>query len=215
MINRLWLISVLSGVHSPPRTEARLAPGADETSLVSRAAEGDRAAFHALVERHRPMVYRVAYRFAGNHHDADDIAQDVFIKVFQSLARFRQDAQFTSWLYRIAMNACIDHRRRQTPHLVNRDMEDPALALESAAAEEPGPEDRAAGVELGAAMQAAVDRLPPRQRLIFVMRHYEGLKLHEIASALGLQDGTVKRQLHSAVHRLRRVLATHGAGMVV
>lgn len=161
------------------------------------------------------MVYRVAYQFAGNHHDADDIAQDVFIKVFQSLPRFRHDAQFTSWLYRIAMNACIDHRRRQSPHLANREIDDPSLALESAAALEPGPEDRARGSELGAAMQSAVDGLPPRQRLIFVMRHYEGLKLHEIASALGLQDGTVKRQLHSAVHRLRRVLATHATGMFV
>lgn len=160
------------------------------------------------------MVYRVAYQFAGNHHDADDIAQDVFVKVFQSLGRFRQDAQFTSWLYRIAMNACIDHRRRQTPHLAHRELEDPQPALESAPAGEPGPEDRAAGAELGAAMQAAVDRLPPRQRLIFVMRHYEGMKLHEIAVALGLQDGTVKRQLHSAVHRLRRVLAVHGARML-
>ena len=183
--------------------------------LISAAAAGDRAAFHAIVERHRPMVYRVAYQFAGNHHDADDIAQEVFIKVYQSLARFRRDAQFTSWLYRIAMNACIDHRRRQTPHLAHRELEDPELALESAAAGEPGPEDCAAGAELGVALQAAVDQLPPRQRLIFVMRHHEGLKLHEIASALGLQDGTVKRQLHTAVHRLRRVLATHGAGMVL
>lgn len=183
--------------------------------LVLRAAGGDRAAFHALVERHRPMVYRVAYQFAGNHHDADDIAQEVFIKVFQSLARFRRDAQFTSWLYRIAMNACIDHRRRQTPHLAHRAADDLDVAIESAAATEPDPEHCAAGAELGVALQAAIDTLPPRQRLIFVMRHHEGLKLHEIASALGLQDGTVKRQLHSAVHRLRRVLATHGAGMVV
>ena len=59
------------------------------------------------------MVYRVAYQFAGNHHDAEDIAQDVFIRLYRSLSRFRQDSQFTSWIYRIAMNACIDHRRRQ------------------------------------------------------------------------------------------------------
>lgn len=202
-------------MHSRTRTLADLAPGDGESALIARAAAGDRTAFHALVERHRPMVYRVAYQFAGNHHDADDIAQEVFIKVFQALARFRQDAQFTSWLYRIAMNACIDHRRRQSPHLAHREMDEPDLALDATPAAEPGPEDRAAGAELGAAMQAAVDQLPPRQRLIFVMRHYEGLKLHEIASALGLQDGTVKRQLHTAVHRLRRVLAAHGGGMAV
>ena len=61
------------------------------------------------------MVYRLAYQFAGNHHDAEDIAQDVFIKVYRSLDRFRHDAQLTSWLYRIVMNACIDHKRRQSP----------------------------------------------------------------------------------------------------
>src|SRR5213596_4364962 len=83
-----------------------------DTDLISRAAGGDASAFHALVERHRAMVYRLAYQFAGNHHDAEDIAQDVFIKVYRSLDRFRYDAQLTSWLYRIVMNACIDHKRR-------------------------------------------------------------------------------------------------------
>ena len=86
-----------------------------DSDLVTRAAAGDPTAFQTLVERHRSMVYRVAYQFAGNHHDAEDIAQEVFIKVYRSLDRFRQDAQLTSWLYRIAMNACIDFRRRQSP----------------------------------------------------------------------------------------------------
>src|SRR5690242_19066469 len=86
-----------------------------DSDLIARAAAGDGPAFHALVERHRGMVYRLAYQFAGNHHDAEDIAQDVFIKVYRSLDRFRHDAQVTSWLYRIVMNACIDHRRRSAP----------------------------------------------------------------------------------------------------
>ena len=84
-----------------------------DADLITRAARGDTTAFQALVEQHRSMVYRVAYQFAGNHYDAEDITQDVFIKVYRSLPRFRLDAQFTSWIYRIAMNACIDHRRRQ------------------------------------------------------------------------------------------------------
>ena len=86
-----------------------------DSDLVARAAAGDGAAFHALVERHRAMVYRLAYQFAGNHHDAEDIAQDVFIKVYRSLDRFRHDAQLTSWLYRIVMNACIDHNGGSRP----------------------------------------------------------------------------------------------------
>src|SRR5512133_2596037 len=84
-------------------------------TLVSQAAAGDPSAFQRLVEQHRSMVYRMAYQFAGNHHDAEDIAQDVFIKVYRSLDRFRHDAQLSSWLYRIVMNACIDHRRRHRP----------------------------------------------------------------------------------------------------
>src|SRR6478672_12248229 len=83
-----------------------------DTDLVARAAAGDASAFRTLVEQHRAMVYRLAYQFAGNHHDAEDIAQEVFIKVYRSLDRFRQDAQLTSWMYRIVMNACSDHRRR-------------------------------------------------------------------------------------------------------
>src|SRR3954471_24408714 len=86
-----------------------------DAALISRAAAGDAAAFQSLVEQHRSMVYRIAYQFAGNHHDAEDIAQDVFLKVYRSLDRFRHDAQLSSWLYRIVMNACIDHRRRQAP----------------------------------------------------------------------------------------------------
>lgn len=153
------------------------------------------------------MVYRVAFQFAGNHHDADDIAQEVFIKVFRSLGGFRQDAQFTSWLYRIAMNACIDYGRRAGPPAAAAGEEegDPLASLPS---EAPGPEDRTYAGELGIVLRDAIERLPPRQRLIFTMRHFEELKLSEIAAALDLAEGTVKRQLHAAVHRLRAAL--HG-----
>ncbi|HTL44098.1 MAG TPA: sigma-70 family RNA polymerase sigma factor [Vicinamibacterales bacterium] len=179
---------------------------AADSDLVARAAAGDASAFHALVERHRAMVYRVAYQFAGNHHDAEDIAQDVFIKVYRSLDRFRYDAQLTSWLYRIAMNACIDHRRRQAPAGWAPFTEDAEQKMLNAPEERPGPEDAAYGLQLGDVLQAEIARLPAGQRLIFTMRHHEGLKLCEIAEALGLAEGTVKRQLHAAVHRLRAAL---------
>jgi RNA polymerase sigma-70 factor (ECF subfamily) len=178
-----------------------------DTELISRAAGGDPAAFQLLVEQHRAMVYRVAYQFAGNHHDAEDIAQDVFIKVYRSLSRFRQDSQFTSWIYRIAMNACIDHRRRQSPAGTAPFGEEAEQQLEKTPEERPGPEIAAYAGELGAVLEAAIGRLPQGQRIVFIMRHYEGLKLGEIASALGLAEGTVKRQLHAAVYRLRAALS--------
>ena len=179
-----------------------------DSDLVARAAAGDGAAIRALVERHRAMVYRLAYQFAGNHHDAEDIAQDVFIKVYRSLDRFRYDAQLTSWLYRIVMNACIDQRRRQSPAGSAPFTEEAELQMANTPEEGPGPEEQAYGGQLGEVLESEIARLPPGQRLVFTMRHHEGLKLSEIASALGLAEGTVKRQLHAAVHRLRAALTS-------
>ncbi len=152
------------------------------------------------------MVYRMAYQFAGNHHDAEDIAQDVFIKVYRALDRFRQDAQVTSWLYRIVMNACIDHRRRQAPAGWAPFTEDAEVRMLNTPEDGPGPEEQAYGGQIGDVLDQEIARLPPGQRLVFMMRHHEGLKLIEIAEALGLAEGTVKRQLHAAVHRLRHAL---------
>jgi RNA polymerase sigma-70 factor (ECF subfamily) len=177
-----------------------------DSDLITRAAAGDPAAFQALVERHRSMVYRVAYQFAGNHHDAEDIAQEVFIKVYRSLDKFRQDAQLSSWMYRIVMNACIDHRRRQSPAGSAPFGEEAEHKLLNTPEETPDPENRAYAGELGQVLESEINRLPHGQRLVFIMRHHQGLKLGEIAEALGLAEGTVKRQLHAAVHRLRQAL---------
>ncbi len=177
-----------------------------EPAPLSHGPAGDRSAFQAIVERHRSMVYRIAYRFAGNHYDAEDIAQDVFIKVYRSLDNFRHDAQLSSWLYRIVMNACIDHRRRHTAAGVRPYGAEAEQRLQDAPAAAPGPEARAYASELGDVLAAEIRRLPAGQRLVFQMRHEEGMKLCDIAAALGLAEGTVKRQLHSAVHRLRRSL---------
>ena len=177
-----------------------------DADLISRAAGGDASAFQAIVERHRSMVYRVAYQFAGNHHDAEDIAQEVFIKVYRSLDRFRQDAQLTSWLYRIVMNACIDHRRRYRSAAGAPFGEEAEQKMLNTPEETPDPEERAYAGELGQVLEWEIGRLPKGQRVVFVMRHHQGMKLTEIAEALGLAEGTVKRQLHAAVHRLRQAL---------
>ncbi len=179
-----------------------------DSDLISRAAAGDTSAFQAIVERHRSMVYRVAYQFAGNHHDAEDIAQEDFIKVYRSLDRFRQDAQLTSWMYRIVMNACIDYRRRHSSAALAPFGEEAEHKMLNTPEESPGPEDTTYAGEIGEVLEAEVGRLPPGQRMVFIMRHHQGLKLGEIADSLGLAEGTVKRQLHAAVHRLRHALSS-------
>jgi len=183
-----------------------------DSDLIVRAAGGDPAAFQALVERHRSMVYRVAYQFAGNHHDAEDIAQEVFIKVYRSLDRFRQDAQLSSWMYRIVMNTCIDHRRRHQPAGAAPFGEEAEHKMLNTPEDAPGPEARAYAGELGQVLESEIGRLPKGQRIVFVMRHHQGMKLCEIADALGLAEGTVKRQLHAAVHRLRQALSQAHVG---
>src|SRR5690606_6053733 len=135
-----------------------------DSELISQAAAGDHSAFHRLVERHRARVYRVAYQFAGNQHDAEDIAQEVFIMVYRSLGRFRQDAQLTSWMYRIVMNACIDRRRRHSPAGAAPFGEEAELKMLNTPADGPGPGERAYAGELGSVLEAEIQRLPPGQR---------------------------------------------------
>src|SRR5262245_36390742 len=153
-----------------PRDDSRVM--SEDSDLISRAAGGDATAFQALVERHRSMVYRVAYQFAGNHHDAEDIAQEVFIKVYRSLEKFRQDAQLSSWMYRIVMNACIDHRRRHSPAGAAPFGEEAEHKMLNTPEETPGPEDRAYAGELGQVLETEIARLPAGQRIVFVMRHH-------------------------------------------
>jgi RNA polymerase sigma-70 factor, ECF subfamily len=172
----------------------------EEQLLVENVQRGEMGAFQELVEKYKHKVYYMALDMTGNHHDAEDLSQEVFIKVFTSIKDFRGEAKLSSWLYRIAMNTCIDKTRRKHLKLVELDE----------AHEKPvhtdNPEQALQNRTMQQQIERALQKLPPRQRSIFIMRHYNDLMLREIAEALGISEGTVKAQLFRAVQKLKKEL---------
>ena len=158
-----------------------------DTDLISRAAGGDSSAFQALVERHRSMVYRVAYQFAGNHHDAEDIAQESFLAAIRALDRFDRRRPFGPWLHRIVVNRAIDWTRA-------RKLRGEVELVDSV----PAPETAPAGGET----LAALARLSPEHRAVVVMRYLLEFTPGEIADALDLPRGTVNSRLRRGLDAL-------------
>ena len=185
----------------------------DEKELIHRARSGDPAAFRALVERSKVHVYRLAYDMTGNRHDAEDLSQDVFVKAYRSLHLFRGDAKWSTWLYRITMNACLDHRKAASRKTMNTHE---TLDEETLTGEErvrPVPPDRAAESRiLGDHIEGALGRLSDRERAVFTLRHYHDLPLKEIASALEITEGSVKSYLFRALQRLQEELSFYRKG---
>ncbi|MFQ5791141.1 MAG: RNA polymerase sigma factor [Acidobacteriota bacterium] len=160
--------------------------------------EGDREAFDRLVEKYQQRVYRICLRFTGNHHDADDLAQDVFVRVFRALSRFRAEARFSTWLHRITVNACFNwaRGRKRRFEALTDDLRDPA----------PGQIERLGRKELSATVRREVARLPERQRIILVLRVYQELSHREIAELLKCPVGTVKANFFFALQNLKKGL---------
>ena len=179
-----------------------------DDGLVMRARNGDRDAFGELVVRHQRRVWRVCRQYLGPT-DAEAAAQDSLVKAYTSLASFDGRSAFTTWLTRIAINTCLDELRRQRREGLRVDEgteqagEDPMAAVPDGG---PGPEARSIQRQAVARLAALERALPERQREIFRLRFYAELELEEIAAALGVHVGTVKTQLHRAVHRLREQL---------
>lgn len=178
--------------------------------LIARIQSGDRNAFRELVERHKRDVYFLALDLLGNHHDAEDLSQEVFIRAYRAIGSFRGESRLRTWLYRITVNCAIDSRRRQ--RLATVPLEDggdddrpraPAAALASA---DPLPDAVLEDGALQAGLRRALRRLTPRERSVFVLRHYNDLPLREIGAMLDIAEGTVKALLFRAVRRLQKEL---------
>lgn len=188
----------------PSRTDS---PQPDD-ALVIRARNGDLEAFGELVSRHQRRVWRVCRQYLGVD-DADGAAQDSLIKALTSLSSFDGRAEFTTWVTRIAINTCLDvlrRRRREGTRIDEGDEGEGESQLARLSDGADGPEERAIQRQAVSQLVECERRLPERQREIFRLRFYGELELEEIAAALDVHVGTVKTQLHRAVHRLRREL---------
>jgi RNA polymerase sigma-70 factor (ECF subfamily) len=174
-----------------------------DAELVPRAVEGEARAFEVLVERHRRAVYQVCYRFVHHHEDASDLAQDVFVRAWRGLGRFKGEAAFTTWLYRIAVNTCLNKRSARA---VPAEPLEVADRFEDTQAERPGAELQRA--ERAAAVRRAIRALPDKQRATLVLRLYHELPHQEIARILGSSVGTVKANVFHALGNVKRILGS-------
>ena len=173
----------------------------DDRALVAAATAGDRAAFDVLVRRHQRSVYGVCYRFTGDHADASDLAQDAFVRAYRGLARFKGDAAFSTWLYRIAVNVCLTRAAVKAP------AHDPIEPLELADLAAGRPDEPLRRAQDAARVRAAIARLPEKQRMTVILRVYHELPHDAIARTLGSTVGTVKANFFHALQNLRKLLA--------
>jgi len=171
----------------------------DETALVVRSRTGDTRAFDRLVETHQDRIYHLAYRITGNHADAQDAAQEAFVKAYRSLGAFRAQAAFSTWLHRIAVNAAVDMVRRRAPRAPDP-LEVPAPAADPLA-------DGAERIEIQQRIHRAIAALPVEQRMVVVLRDVQGWAYEEIAKVVQAPIGTVRSRLARGREALRLALA--------
>lgn len=187
--------------------KATVAPReADDPELVARAQSGDEPAFEELVRRYRNDVFGLSFHYLRNREEAWDISQDVFIKAYRSLKRFRGDSGFKTWLLRITANHCKDYFKKRRLATVSMD----ALPTQDFFAGSSDPAKRLRDEELGQAIQAALDGLPAKHRLAFVLREFEDLSYNDMAEVMNCSVGTVMSRLHHARKKLQNKLTLLG-----
>ena len=181
--------------------------------LIRRAAAKDESAFEQLMLLHQKPVYNICYRMAGNADDALDLSQEVFLKLWRTLEQYQFDAAFSTWLFRLTSNVCIDFLRAARRHLVvpisGLDADGEEYTLD---APDPAklPEEELLAREEREELRAAMDLLAPEQRLILSLRVENDLSYTDIAAVLGVREGTVKSRLARARDQLRKKLSQSG-----
>ena len=172
----------------------------DERQLIDACIAGRPGAFDVIVEQHRRSVYQLCYRFVGNHEDASDLSQDVFLRAFRGLKSFRGGASLKTWLYRIGVNTCLNRVTAKKP--VTEDID----ARQHVDTGHESPDDRVLREERGVRVRTAIAQLPPKQRATLVLRMYQELSHEEIAGVLGSSVGAVKANFFHALGNLKKIL---------
>jgi RNA polymerase sigma-70 factor (ECF subfamily) len=186
----------------------------DDTMLVREAQRGNRAAFEQLVRNYDQAVLRLALHLTGSEHEAQDIYQEAFLKAYKSMGNFRFECSFYTWIYRIVTNLCLDHLRKRTVR-----KEDAPVAVDSQgeqydvldrvadARAGANPERDLMSRELASHISRAMEKLTPRERMVFELKHYHGLKLRTVGEILHTTEETAKNTLFRATQKLRGALA--------
>ena len=194
--------------------DARALQRTEDDELIREAQSGDRSAFDALVRRYDQPILRLALHMLGNEQDAQDVHQEAFLKAYRHLGNFRFECSFYTWLYRIVTNLCLDHLRRRKSR-----REDPATVLDAHGDEMDllsnisdtramaNPARELDRKHLGERIGVALDKLTPRERTVFELKHYQGLKLRTIGEMLSTTEETAKNTLFRATRKLREELA--------
>jgi RNA polymerase sigma-70 factor (ECF subfamily) len=180
-------------------------------SLVRQAQSGNQAAFAQLVHTYDRTVLRLALRLTGSESDAQDIHQEAFLKVYKKLDGFRFECSFATWIYRIVTNVCLDHLRRNQARKKNYWIEVSDDLLDQLSDDRPGnsPEQQLLDQELNAQILRALQRLTPRERMIFDLKHFQGLKLRSVSEILNTSEGSVKTTFFRATRKLRFQLSRY------
>jgi RNA polymerase sigma-70 factor (ECF subfamily) len=206
---RTWSPAPPSWTVTVVEPEARQAGGPDpafdsldDGALVAASLAGERAAFDVLVERHRRAVYQVCYRFVGNHEDASDLAQEAFVRAWRGLRSFKGQAALSTWLYRIAVNVCLN--RVSTKKLDTEPLD--ADRFVDTRAEDP--REGLMRSERAVAVRRAIAELPNKQRATLILRTYHELSHQQIADILGSSVGAVKANFFHALANLKKILGS-------
>jgi RNA polymerase sigma-70 factor (ECF subfamily) len=184
-----------------------------DAELMLKAAAGEKEAFATLFDRYQASVARFAYRFVGDKARAEELAQEIFLRLYRSAKRYRASAKFRTFLFRVATNCCLNEVRRWEYH-VSRSITEPGdpSEIESVAADDARPDQSLDGLELEAAVAAALREMSPRERAAFAMCRFEGMPYREIAVALSASESAVKSLIHRATLAVARRIETLEAG---